>query len=230
MIIYKATNIINKKCYIGQTVKTLEKRKADHLNTARRGGGFRFHNALRRYGETNFTWEVIDTTTSIEALNQRESYWINFYDSYNKGYNATLGGENNPMNSDIVIKKHKNVVKSNDFRKKVSYTMKKHRKNNPFTQETRDKISCKLKGNKHGLGKTRPKDAIEKTSKALAKNIYCVDINNKVIMEFEYVKDGAKWWHENGMEHYAHYRSIMRIIKKSHEDNRYINNIKWIYK
>lgn len=107
-IIYKATNLVNGKVYIGQTTRTLKRRKGEHLSDARNGSTDPFHNAIRCHGEENFKWEVIDRADNDEELNQKEIYWISYYNSYiyaenSNGYNATRGGnnfwigENNPM-------------------------------------------------------------------------------------------------------------------------------------
>lgn len=98
MIIYKATNLINNKVYIGQTINTLEYRKSQHLRDARlRPRNIYFHNAIHKYGEENFVFEVIDTANRIEELNDKEEYWIKFYNSTNEkyGYNLDSGGNNN---------------------------------------------------------------------------------------------------------------------------------------
>lgn len=99
MIIYKATNLINNKIYIGQTIRTLNARKSDHFYRAFKANSEQvFHKALRKYGKENFKWEIIDTADAIEALDEKEIYWIWFYNSYvnandSNGYNMTLGGE-----------------------------------------------------------------------------------------------------------------------------------------
>jgi group I intron endonuclease len=95
-IIYKAT-FPNKKCYIGQTTKTLNARKKGHLNDLTRDN-CAFHRAIHKYGADNIEWETIDTANSIEELNEKETSWINVYKSYihhkdSMGYNLTLGGD-----------------------------------------------------------------------------------------------------------------------------------------
>lgn len=96
MIIYKATNKINGKVYIGQTEKTLEHRKEVHHRDSERMDTY-FYRAIRKYGWENFKWEVIDdSATTREELNALEQYYIAKYQSFDnkeKGYNSTSGGE-----------------------------------------------------------------------------------------------------------------------------------------
>lgn len=86
--IYKITNKINGKQYIGQSIN-LEHRLNEHRRCE---GDSYIHNAIKKYGLENFDFEIIELT-SKELLNEREKFWIAYYDSYNKGYNLTLGGE-----------------------------------------------------------------------------------------------------------------------------------------
>jgi len=90
-VIYKATNIINQKIYIGQT-KSFEQRRKGHLKDAKSGSGCRFHVAIRKYGEENFLFEVIEECLD-DLANEKEQFWISYFDSYENGYNSTLGGE-----------------------------------------------------------------------------------------------------------------------------------------
>ena len=97
MIIYKATNLINGKIYIGQTVNTLKYRKYQHIRDSKRlyHNNDHFHNAIAKYGEESFKFEVIDTALSQEELDEKERYWISFYESNNRdlGYNEDEGGK-----------------------------------------------------------------------------------------------------------------------------------------
>ena len=95
MLIYKATNLLNNKSYVGKTEKTFDERKSNHLNDAKRDKGFAFHAAIRKYGEENFVWEVVEDNIIDEVtLNQKEEHYIALYESFGpKGYNMTKGGE-----------------------------------------------------------------------------------------------------------------------------------------
>ena len=86
--IYKITNKINNKCYIGQSTR-IERRWEEHLYQTDRSSLIKY--ALRKYGINNFLFEVVEECKQ-EELNEREQYWIQFYNSYEEGYNLTLGG------------------------------------------------------------------------------------------------------------------------------------------
>lgn len=94
--IYKHTNKINGKCYIGQTKQSLKVRWKNGIGY---DGSPVFYKAIQKYGWDNFTHEVIeDNILSQEEANNREIFYIKFYNSYIgfnncNGYNATLGGD-----------------------------------------------------------------------------------------------------------------------------------------
>jgi group I intron endonuclease len=95
-IIYRATNSVNRKVYIGQTVENLLQRKAKHFQDAKdKSKRIVFHKALNKYGKDNFEWDVIDVAKNAEELNNKEIFWIKHFNSHiknNKGYNMTNGG------------------------------------------------------------------------------------------------------------------------------------------
>lgn len=86
--IYKTTNIINQKIYIGQH-KASEFKGQSYL-----GSGCLFRQAVNKYGKQNFFVELIDTAESREELDKKEQYWISYYNSRDKeiGYNQAPGG------------------------------------------------------------------------------------------------------------------------------------------
>lgn len=101
--IYKYTNKINNKHYIGQSIN-LEMRKYAHKSSAfnEKANDYnsQFHQAIRKYGLENFEYEIIAEISAEEytkaGLDALEKYFIKFYNSYENGYNATEGGDNNP--------------------------------------------------------------------------------------------------------------------------------------
>ena len=92
--IYKITNTINGKFYIGQTIQNVKERFYQHCATkcSKAVSNMAIHRAIKKYGKSNFTVEVIEEIDSAN-LNDRERYWIKYYNSYNNGYNSTKGGQ-----------------------------------------------------------------------------------------------------------------------------------------
>ena len=90
--IYKITNSINNKVYIGKTEYSIEKRWKEHCNDAFKDRNEKrpLYVAIRKYGIKNFNIELIEETNIPE---EKEIYWIKYYNSFENGYNATLGGD-----------------------------------------------------------------------------------------------------------------------------------------
>lgn len=103
MIIYKATNLINNKVYIGQTILDLKTRRAQHENSIKYKNKYAFAKAIQKYGKENFDWEVVDTASTIEELNEKESYYIEYYKSLTtqNGYNLKGGGNNSFLTEEV---------------------------------------------------------------------------------------------------------------------------------
>lgn len=125
-IIYKI-NFPNNKVYIGQT-KDLHKRIQDHLSEARTGNNSKVYRAMRKYQITKDNFEIIEENilTIIES-NQREMYWIAYYNSYNNGYNSTIGGDistinNRGENAKRAILTNSEVVELRKIRAKMVYS------------------------------------------------------------------------------------------------------------
>ena len=93
--IYKITNLINNKKYIGQTINTISHRFNQHINDAMRKKGCPYlGKAIRKYGIDNFIVEAVEENIPYDLLNNREIYWIAYYhtNDSNYGYNLTRGG------------------------------------------------------------------------------------------------------------------------------------------
>ena len=90
MEIYKITNKINGKVYIGQSIRPVEYRFHRHINDAMHNIlDTHFARAIRKYGPDQWQLEVIDCATTQDELNQKEKYWIRYYNSVEEGYNET---------------------------------------------------------------------------------------------------------------------------------------------
>ena len=145
MIIYKTTNLINGKIYIGQDKNN---------NPKYLGSGLLIARAFKRYGITNFKKEILEICDSKEALNKQEIFWINELSSTNKeiGYNISKGGTGGKL-VEVEGKKGKTyeeyygIEKSKLIKQKSSET----RKGKPIILKniTREELNLKIsKGNK----------------------------------------------------------------------------------
>lgn len=94
-LIYKAENLVNGKCYIGQTNRSLKKRIKGHYHD-RKYGTYPFMNALNKYNKKDFKWEILENNIQGQShLNILEKFWILHLDTKSpNGYNLQNGGYN----------------------------------------------------------------------------------------------------------------------------------------
>ena len=97
--IYKTTNLTNNKIYIGQ------KKSNIFLEEKYLGSGKRLKQAIKKYGKENFKVELLDYADSYEDINNKEAYYINYYNSQdpNIGYNLVPGGLGRSISGVIYI-------------------------------------------------------------------------------------------------------------------------------
>lgn len=91
-IIYKVTNIFTQEVYIGATTKSIEERKIDHIQKSNKKVGSYFQEAIGTYGPDAFSWEQIDTASSIDELASKEIRYISECDALENGYCGDKGG------------------------------------------------------------------------------------------------------------------------------------------
>ena len=106
-IIYCIQNTVNSHCYIGQTIRSIERRVGEHFSSSDReySKGRALYSAITKYGKENFISYKIDEAESQEELDIKETYWIKTKNSFlGKGYNCSAGGQlekKNHENADI---------------------------------------------------------------------------------------------------------------------------------
>ena len=98
MYIYRITNKINRKSYVGLTRLSVEERWKRHLRSIKSGSLPKLYAAILKYGPDNFSIETIDTASTLQELSDKEIQWIKTLDTVKDGYNIAEGGIN--MNSD----------------------------------------------------------------------------------------------------------------------------------
>lgn len=159
-IIYKATNLINGKNYIGQTVKTLKERKSGHVRKSEHGSKYCFHNAIKKYGVETFVWEIICSCQSKDEADVREREFIKVFNAkVPSGYNMTDGGEGTVGCHPSEETRIKASVAQKMFIQrtgKVNFLGMKH------TPESRAKISAAQTGKKRGPFSDEHKEKIRR--------------------------------------------------------------------
>lgn len=139
MIIYKITNTINGKLYIGKTIKDLDFRWQEHLKHAKRGKlKYALYNAIRKYGEENFTVEKIFSCSKEHLLLKMEIHFIKRFKSLTtqNGYNMKDGGQSGTPDANTRYKiskamKGHPVFKTKEFKEMSKRNYEMNLKNNP---------------------------------------------------------------------------------------------------
>ena len=191
--IYKATNIINQKVYIGFD-SNWPNRKCVHKSASKKQDN-KFYRVIRKYGFDNFLWEIIyQSENRDQTLKEYEPLFIKEYDSFKNGYNSTLGGEGTfglifSEEARARISKGNQIPKPQTKEHVYNRIQSMLRNNKPrfMTEETKIKISEANKG--------KPKPFSEEH----IKNLKCHQ-NNKTIIVCPYCgKEGQlpnmKRWH-----------------------------------
>jgi len=174
MIIYKTTNLINGKFYVGKDSKNLPY----YL-----GSGKALKFAIKKYGIENFKKEILEECFSLNELNEREKFWIDELDAIRNGYNMTDGGTGGDTWSNSDIDTHWNVGKTPWNKGTIGLTKAwnkgkvgmtganktsyKSGEDHPFYGKPRDRLiyekvvnTRKQKNNFKGIGKFAPKRVI----------------------------------------------------------------------
>lgn len=125
--IYKITNNITKKVYIGKTLYTIEHRWNQHCYNSKKDSykNIPLYKSMNKYGIENFSVCEIEEVFDEQILSEREKFWIQYYDSYKNGYNATLGGDGSLLydydkiwelwEKGLTIKEISQQIQCNDF-------------------------------------------------------------------------------------------------------------------
>ena len=220
-VIYKHTLLVGPhkgKCYIGQTCK----KPTYRWNS---GKGYtstdtHFARAILLYGWKNFSHEIIETDIeNEEKADEREIYWIKFYDSFHNGFNSTYGGNNHDHEGKIVYKLDPSNLEVLESYKSISFAASKNNFN-----PTNIARCCRREGVKaYGFYwcfksdylNYQPKNYLE-----VGVPVLMLDKNDyHVIKRFKSLKDAAAFVGTN-------HSNIMRVCMRK---NTFSNGYTWCY-
>lgn len=144
MLIYKITNKINGRIYIGQTTQPLNQRWKEHCKMT--SHCYALNSAIKKYGREAFSIEVIQICENREDLNNTEKYYIDWHNCLApNGYNLTTGGDSTKWSEETIKKRaasNRGKKRSEETRKKLSLARKKR----VISEQTRLKTSLSVSG------------------------------------------------------------------------------------
>ena len=180
--IYKITNDINDKVYIGFCTTSIKERFATHKKDSQKRTCEKrpLYRAMNKYGVEHFQIEQIEEC-DINILGEREQYWISYYNSYHYGYNATRGGDGKPLYD------HQAILNR----------LQEH----PYPAAIAKEFGCCVDiirdiAKRNGIDVKHPSN--EALRLKLQKTIQAIDKNtDEVIAEFESTVKAAEWCFQN---------------------------------
>lgn len=219
MIIYKTTNKINGKIYIGMDTKNNDK----YL-----GSGLLLQKAIKKHGLENFKKEIIEHCNSKKQLSEREKYWIKQLNSQNPkvGYNIADGGHGGNTYTEEckskVSKMLKNRIVSEETRKKMSNSRKGK---NYLTEESKKRISQAHKGKKLSEAhkeKLKELGKKSKKSKEFLENIGNIQAYRPIGSKHteESKKKISEYHRNNPVKYWLGKKRPLEMIEKAKESNK----------
>lgn len=208
--IYKITNQLNQKCYIGKTMLSIQERWIQHLRDAVKDNRNNrpLYKAINKYGKDNFIIEQIEEC-SDKIVNEREQYWIKYYNSYHNGYNATLGGDGKAyIDYDLVCEvyqKEQNITKTAKI------------------------IGCSTDSVSYILRNRNIKivSPAEINKKNLSKKVYQYDLDNNFLKEFISLGEAAEYLIKIGVSKGTKDHISTNISRAAKGQGKTAYNFKW---
>ena len=178
--IYLITNQINGKQYVGQTSFSLQQRfKTHYYDALKETAKHRpLYSAIRKYGIDNFTISLIEET---DFPNEREQYWIKKLQTYETGYNATLGGEGQTLyNHSAIVQR----LKEHPYPIDVAKEFQCHR----------DTI-CKIAQANNIQVCNKGQENLAERAKVISQ----YDLTGQWLQDFNSTQEAATWCYNNGL-------------------------------
>jgi group I intron endonuclease len=203
--VYKITNKLTNKVYIGITNQGSGARYRHHWYESRIGEPSPIHRSMAKYGEENFTLEIIDFADTYDELKEKEKYWIKWYNSTDRsiGYNLTEGGDGTfgRMHSEETKEK----IRQKALGRKASEDTKK-----------------KMSESRKGKCSDKQKEHLSKLQEQCKTKVYQYSKTGEFIAEYDSIIEACK---ANGLS-----RNTIRIQLKNPPRNPNDHRIKFLWK
>lgn len=215
MIVYKLTNTVTNKIYVGKTKQSLEKRINGHLRYSKEGKPTKLTNSINKYGWDKFKAEILEEVTD-GSINEREQYWIKTLNTLKEGLNSTEGGDGGDNSRFIDYTKRKYSY-TPELREKRRQQLINNNPNN--LKGVREKISLAKKGKKQSeehkkkIQKSRMQNGFSFKGKNNPKYVEVSEVNKKIIMEnYKTVKTKSKLIELTGLSYFMINKVIKQLI------------------
>lgn len=224
MYIYKITNLITNKIYVGQTTRSILLRLHEHFTVAKR---HKIHcilgNSIRKYGKENFTIEELEKCNSLEHLNEREIFWIKQLNSKTpNGYNMTDGGDGTTGRKHTEISKEK--IRLSRIGRTFNHTEETKQKirikhlGKTVNENTKQKLRLFNLGKKHSyktrqLLKIKIKDALSHPDVKLRNKNKCIGLKNSNATEYIIQNNNFEILKIRG------YKNVLKTYNKKYNTN-----------
>lgn len=205
-IIYCIHNLTTGKKYIGQTVEKLQRRILRHFRTINET---KISRAIQKYSKYNFVYGILEEVENINLLDEREKYWIQYYDTVNNGFNIKEGGKCSRgfKQSQSSIEKRRQKLLGKTLSEEHKQKLSKAHKGKVLSKETVDKMIV------YKTGRNLTESCKEKISKSHCKNTYELENKNGMVL---IIKNLAKFCRDNNFSQ-SYFTRILKGQRKTYK-------------
>jgi len=205
-IIYCIHNLTTGKKYIGQTVEKLQRRVLRHFRTINET---KISRAIQKYSKYDFVYGIVEEVKDRNLLDEKEQYWIKFYDSVENGFNIKEGGKcaRGFKQSQSSIEKRRQKLIGKSLTKEHKQKISKAHKGKILSKETVDKMIA------YRTGRNLTESCKEKISKAHSKNTYELKNQNGIKL---IIKNLSKFCKENKLSQ-SYFSRMLKGKRKTYK-------------
>jgi group I intron endonuclease len=205
-IIYCIHNLSTGKKYIGQTVEKMQRRVTRHFRTINET---KISRAIQKYSKYDFVYGIVEEVEDRDLLDEREQYWIKFYNTVENGFNIKEGGKcaRGYKQSESSIEKRRQKLIGKCLTEEHKQKISKAHKGKVLSKETIDRMIA------YRTGRNLTESCKEKISKSHSKNTYELkNINGTILI----IKNLAKFCRDNNLSQ-SYFSRILKCKRKSYK-------------